>query len=149
MKIIATNKKAHYSYHVITKYETGICLQGTEVKSIRASRISLNEAFVVEKHNELFLINALIPEYDQGNRCNHSPTRQRKLLVHKSEIRKISQAVNRDGLTVIPLKIYFKDRWIKLEIAVCKGKAKSDKRQDKIKQEANREMARAIKLTNR
>ncbi len=147
MKIIANNKKAHHNYQVIEKFELGVALRGTEIKSIRENRVSLNEAFVLERRGELFLVNSNIPEYDKANQFNHRPVRERKLLAHRSEIRKMSIAVNKSGLALVPLSMYLKGAWVKVNIAICRGKAKSDKRQDKITQEAKLEMARALKAS--
>lgn len=149
MEVIAANRKARFNYQILDTYETGIVLKGTEIKSIKANRISLNEAYVIEKQNELLLINSHIPEYEQGNRFNHNPTRPRKLLAHKSEISKMAIAVSRNGLALVPLKMYAKGRWVKLEVGVCRGKAKKDKREDNAKRQAKMEMAKAMKLTSR
>jgi SsrA-binding protein len=145
MKIIANNRKSSRNYQILEKFETGICLTGTEIKSLRANRVRLDESFGTLKRNELFLVNTYIPEYEQGNRFNHNPVRQRKLLAHRAEIRKMHIATSQKGLTLIPLRMYFKGRWVKIEMAVCRGKAKSDKRQDAAKKEADREISRAIK----
>jgi len=149
MEIIARNKKVYHDFQVLDKFETGMVLSGTEIKSIRANRVAINEAYIMEKKNELLLVNSYIPEYEQGNQFNHVPNRNRKLLAHKREIVKLSTAVNRHGFTLIPLNMYFKGRWIKLEIGLCKGKDKRDKRQESAKQEAKREIARAVKMTHR
>lgn len=142
------NRSARHHFHVLETYEVGIMLRGTEVKSVRAGKLVLSEAFVQCRKGELFLVNAYIEEYTQGNIYNHLPRRERKLLAHKSEIVKIEEASARKGHTIIPLKAYFKGSVLKLEIAICKGKEARDKRDDKAKQEAKREIARALKDAN-
>ncbi len=124
-------------------------LKGTEIKSVRAGKLELAEAFVIVRKNELWLVNAYINEYSQGNIYNHLPRRERKLLAHKSEIVKIEELISLKGLTIIPLKAYFKGSVLKLEIAICKGKEARDKRQDKAKQESKRDMDRAMRDANR
>lgn len=124
-------------------------LKGTEVKSVRTGKLELAEAFVMVRKNELWLVNAYIHEYSQGNIYNHLPRRERKLLAHKSEIAKIEELISLKGLTIIPLKAYFKGSVLKLEIAICKGKEARDKRQDKAKQESKRDMDRAMRDANR
>jgi SsrA-binding protein len=144
------NRKARHNYMVLEKYETGIVLSGTEVKSIRKGNITLGESWVeVTDQNELFLNNAYIEEFTEGNRNNHKPLRQRKLLAHKSEILKMKKARDLQGLTLIPLKMYFHKQYAKLEVGICKGKDKHDKRQDVIQRESKREISRAIKLSVR
>ena len=147
MAVIAKNRNARFNFQVLEKFETGIELTGTEIKSIRANRVAITEAYVSVRNNELFLVNAHIPEYKQANRFNHIPKRTRKLLARKSEIVRMAAATQRHGLTLIPLSLYFKGRWAKLEVGICRGKAKKDKRDDKAKQEAQREIARSLKVT--
>jgi SsrA-binding protein len=149
MPDIASNKKARHEYEITDTLEVGILLGGTEVKSLRAGKVSFGEAYVIEKKGELFLMNAYINEYAQGNRFNHTPTQPRKLLAHKREIAKWAVAVERKGFTMVPLRMYFKGRWVKLQIGLGKGKDKRDKRQDKMKQEAKRDVARAMKMARR
>lgn len=143
------NRSARHHFFVLETYEAGIMLRGTEVKSVRAGKLVLSEAFVQVRNGELFLVNAYIEEYTQGNIYNHLPRRERKLLAHKTEIRKMSEASAMKGHTLIPLKAYFKGSILKIEVGVCKGKEARDKRQDKAKQEAKREIDRALKEANR
>ncbi|HLP43139.1 MAG TPA: SsrA-binding protein SmpB [Fibrobacteria bacterium] len=143
------NRSARHHYFVLETFEVGIMLKGTEVKSVRAGKLVLSEAFVQVRKNELWLVNAYIEEYTQGNIYNHLPRRERKLLAHRTEIRKLDEATGMKGHTLIPLKAYFKGSVLKLEVGVCKGKEARDKRQDKAKQEAKRDIARALKDANR
>ena len=129
LKLINTNKKASFEYFIIEKYEAGIELIGTEVKAIREKTCQIAESYIQVKNNEMFILNMNIPEYTFGNVFNHEPTRVRKLLMHKKEILKMSLKVKKDGMTIIPLKIYFNDaNKVKLEIALAKGKHTVDKR---------------------
>jgi SsrA-binding protein len=146
---VIQNRSARHHYHVMDTYEVGIMLKGTEIKSVRTGKLELAEAFVVVRNNEIWLVNAYIHEYAQGNIYNHLPRRERKLLAHRAEITKIQDATALKGLTIIPLKAYFKGSVLKVEIAVCKGKEAKDKRQDKAKQEAKRDIDRAIRDANR
>ena len=143
------NRKARHDYHVLETYEVGVVLKGTEVKSIRMGKLSLAEAFGLIRGGELFLVNAHVDEYAMGNIFNHTVRRERKLLAHKREIIEMEDAVNRQGMTLIPLKGYFKGDVLKLQLGVCKGKAAHDKRADKAKQEAQREINRAFRDHNR
>ena len=143
------NRSARHHFHVLDTYECGIMLRGTEVKAVRAGKLVLSEAFVMVRANELYLVNAYIEEYAQGNIYNHLPRRERKLLAHRSEITKMEAATSQKGFTLIPLKAYFKGSVLKLEVAVCKGKETRDKRDDKAKEEAKRDIARALKDANR
>jgi SsrA-binding protein len=130
------NRKASHQYEALDCFEAGIVLVGSEVKSIRDGHISLSESWVdISEKNELWLVGAHINEYLQANQFNHIPARRRKLLVHKHEIEKMQKAVEIKGLTIIPLKLYFKKRKAKLEIAICRGKNQRDKRQDIIKKD--------------
>ena len=128
-KLINTNKKATFEYFIIETYEAGIELVGTEVKAIREKACQIAESYIQVKNNEMFILNMNIPEYSLGNVFNHEPARTRKLLMHKKEILKMSLKVKKDGMTIIPLKIYFNnDNKVKLEIALAKGKHTVDKR---------------------
>ena len=128
-KLINTNKKATFEYFIIETYEAGIELVGTEVKAIREKTCQIAESYIQVKNNEMFILNMNIPEYTFGNVFNHEPTRTRKLLMHKKEILKMSLKVKKEGMTIIPLKIYFNDaNKVKLEIALAKGKHTVDKR---------------------
>ena len=128
LKIIAQNKKASFDYFILEKYECGIILKGTEIKSIRATKVSINDSYVRIKNNEAFIINMNIKKYEMGNIFNHDETRERKLLLHKNEIIKLYNKTILDGLTIIPLKVYLKDGLCKVEIGLCKGKKNYDKR---------------------
>lgn len=145
MKVYARNRKASYEYEIIEKYDAGISLRGTEVKSIRAGRVNLTEGYIVVRNAELFLINVHISEYKQGNIFNHPPRRSRKLLLRKREINRIIGTVQQKGLTMVPLLMYDNGGWIKLELAVVRGKKKYDKRESIRKREADREIERAMK----
>jgi SsrA-binding protein len=135
------NRKASHQYEVLDSFEAGIALAGSEIKSIRAGHISLGEAWVeISDKGELWLVGAHINEYSQAAQFNHIPARRRKLLAHKHEIEKMQKAVEIKGLTIIPLKLYFKKRRAKLEIAVCRGKNQRDKRQDLIKKDDERNL---------
>lgn len=137
------NKKASHDYFIGDTYEAGIVLTGTEIKSLRAARAQINDAFVRIDRGEAWLWNAHINEYEFGNRENHSPTRTRKLLLHKKEILKLKSATDSGGVSIIPLKLYFKKSLAKLLIAVCTGKKLYDKREDLKKKDDERAMRRA------
>ena len=145
IKIIAKNKRAWFEYYIEEKYEAGIALLGSEVKSIRAGHISMGDAFAKfsqTKNPELFLYNAHIAEYAWANRNNHDPLRPRKLLLHKRELAKLSQILDRQGLTVVPLCIYFKCGRIKVELGLARGKKNYDKRESLKTKTAQRDMER-------
>jgi SsrA-binding protein len=144
VEIIATNRKAHYEYEILEKYEAGIVLKGTEVKSLRNKNVSLNESFAQLRNDEVFLYNLDISPYEQGNRENHEPKRVRKLLLHRREIRKLTGKVQQKGFTLIPTKIYFKNGLAKVEIGVGRGKRLHDKRESIKKRMVDREIRRAI-----
>ncbi|MDY2889355.1 MAG: SsrA-binding protein SmpB [Candidatus Caccosoma sp.] len=128
-KLINTNKKASFEYFIIETFEAGIVLVGSEVKAIRDKSCQIAESYIQIKNNELYIFNMNIPEYKLGNLFNHEPTRIRKLLMHKKEILKMSMKIKKEGMTIIPLKIYFNDdNKVKLEIALAKGKHVADKR---------------------
>lgn len=146
MKIITVNRKARYEYHIIDTYEAGLALVGTEVKALRTNKANLTDAYAQLKNGEVWLVNAHINVYDHGNINNHEPLRQRKLLLHKSEIRKLKKAIDEKGNTLIPLQMYFKDGKAKIEIAVAKGKKIYDKRKDIADKDMKREMQRKIKI---
>lgn len=143
------NRSARHHYHVLDSFECGVMLRGTEVKSIREGKLELAEAFAQVRNGEVWLVNAYVNEYNMGNINNHLPRRERKLLAHKSEIAKMDEATAMKGHTLIPLKAYFKGSVLKIEIGICKGKEARDKRADKAKQEAKREIDRALKERNR
>ncbi|MFY9422244.1 MAG: SsrA-binding protein SmpB [Bacilli bacterium] len=143
--VVARNKKAHHDYFILDKYEVGIVLTGTEIKSIRENKVSIQDAYCQVKDGELFIYNMHIAKYRQGNIFNHEETRTRKLLAHKREIRKLEGSVSRAGHTIIPLTLYIKNGLAKLEIAVCKGKKLYDKREDIKKEAMKREIQRISK----
>ena len=148
IKLIANNKKAYHDYFVEETYEAGISLVGTEVKSLRMGKCSIKEAFVKEKNGELLIYGMNISPYEKGNIFNRDPLRIRKLLLHKKEIRKIASEAQRIGYTVVPLKVYFKDSLVKVEIGMCKGKKLYDKREDIAKKDQKREAERNFKVRN-
>ncbi len=143
-KVIASNRKARHDYAILDTYEAGMVLTGTEVKSLRLGRASLVDAFGHEKDGALYLHGLHIPEYAQGTWTNHEPRRVRKLLLNKAEIRKVLGKLGDDGVTLVPLSLYFNDGWAKVEIAIAKGKKSYDKRQDLAKRDAQREITRAL-----
>lgn len=149
IKLITSNRKARYQYHLLLVVEAGIVLTGTEVKSLRDGIASLEEAYAVFSGEEIFVVNLHIPEYTHGNRMNHDPNRRRKLLLHESEILKLQAKVKEKGLTLIPTKLYFKKGWAKIEIALAKGKRLYDKRQDMKKRDAKKEIDRAYSSKSR
>ncbi len=144
IKIIAKNRKAYHDYFILQKHEAGLVLTGTEVKSLRDGKVALSDAFCVIQGGELFLKNMDIPEYTHGNIMNHDPKRKRKLLLKKAEITRIAVKINEKGLTIIPLAIYFKGGWAKIELAVAKGKRRYDKRESMKKKDDRRDMDRAV-----
>ena len=144
-KIIATNRKAYYDFHIEETYEAGISLQGTEVKSLREGRANLKESYAIIKDNEVFLMNCHISPYSHGNIQNHEPLRTRKLLLHRKEIDKLWGKVNQKGLTIVPLKLYFKNGRAKVEIGVARGKQQYEKRASIKAKEAKREIERHMK----
>lgn len=145
IKIIATNKKAYHDYFIEEVFEAGLVLAGTEVKSIRAGKVNLKEAFCRIKDGEVFINNMNVAEYSHGNRENHDPTRMRKLLLRHTEIDQLIRLTEQKGLALVPTKIYFKNNYIKLEIGVGRGKKLHDKRETLKRKEADREMAKAVK----
>jgi SsrA-binding protein len=145
-KIIADNRKARFNYEIGEVFEAGIMLTGTEVKALRQGRATIAESYADTKGGELWLINANIPEYLQGGRDNHEPKRARKLLLHKRQIAKLASAVEREGMTIVPLKMYFNARGrAKIEVAVAKGKQLHDKRATDRKRDWNREKGRLLR----
>ncbi|GHF17013.1 SsrA-binding protein [Amycolatopsis deserti] len=143
-KVIASNRRARHDYAVLDTYEAGIALVGTEVKSLRAGRASLVDAFATVDDGEVWLRNVHIPEYEHGTWTNHESRRKRKLLLHKGEIEKLIGKTKEGGLSLVPLSMYFKDGKVKVELALAKGKKAYDKRQDLAKRDAQREMTRAM-----
>ena len=145
MKIACENRKARHDFFIHETYETGLALQGTEVKSLRAGRANLKDSYAVIKDGEIFVENMHISPYEQGNIFNHDPLRPRKLLLHKSEIIKLFSQTREKGYTLVPLKIYFVRGKAKLELALVSGKKNYDKRQDLADKAAKRDMERAMK----
>jgi SsrA-binding protein len=145
IKVVAQNRKASHEYFLLEKYEAGLVLQGSEIKSIRAGQISLAEAYVSVDGHEAWLMDAHIAPYDQASYFNHEPRRPRKLLLHRSEIRDLWDEVRQKGVTVIPLRVYLKDGIAKVEISVAKGKKLYDKRQTIAKRDAEREIERSLR----
>ena len=143
-KVIAQNKKARHDYSIEDVFECGIVLTGTEVKSLRMGRASLIDGFAMVDKGELWLSGVHIPEYTQGTWTNHTPRRDRKLLVHAAEIRKLSARMKEGGLTLVPLSLYFKDGKAKIELAVAKGKKVYDKRAALMERQAGREVEREV-----
>lgn len=146
---VIQNRRARHDYHILETFECGIVLSGTEVKSIRAGHLLLGESYVEVRNQEIFLKNAFVEEYEMGNRFNHIPQRDRKLLAKKPEIMKMHNAASLKGLTLIPLKAYFKGSFLKVEVGIGRGKKEYDKRHDKAAKEAKREMDRALKQAGR
>ena len=145
IELIARNKRARHDYEILDTWEAGIVLTGTEVKALREGRANLTDAFGIVKDGEVFLLNMHIGSYGQGNVFNHEPTRTRKLLLHRREIRRLIGAVERQGLTLVPLDLYFSHRRVKAKLALVKGKQLHDKREDLKKKDAEREIARALR----
>jgi SsrA-binding protein len=144
-KLIASNKKALHDYHILQKLEAGLALTGTEVKSLREGKANLKDSYVAIKGQEAFLLSAHISPYTHGNIQNHDPERERKLLLHRREIEKLRAQIQEKGLTVVPLRLYFKGGKVKAEIAVARGKKLFDKRETERRREADRDAAIAIK----
>lgn len=146
IKIVVTNRKASHEYELGAKYEAGIVLRGTEVKSIRAGKINISDGWVdIDSHGEAILREVQISHYSHGNIMNHEEKQPRKLLLSRAEINKIAHQIETKGLTVVPIKVYFKNGLIKIEIAMAKGKKAHDKRQSEKTKTANREISRAIR----
>jgi SsrA-binding protein len=144
-KVIAVNRKALHDYEILETVEAGLVLVGTEIKSIREGRVSLREAFARPDDGELFLQGAHIAQYPAAGQFNHEPTRKRKLLLHKSEMRELTAALEEKGLTLIPLRMYLKNGRAKLELALARGRRSHDKREAIARREAERQMQRAIR----
>lgn len=147
-KLIANNKKAYHDYFILETYETGIVLHGTEVKSLRIGKCSIKEAFIRIEDGEMYLYGMHISPYEKGNIFNKDPLRVRKLLLHRKEIDKIFGKMKEKGMTVVPLKVYFKQSLVKIEIGLAKGKKLYDKRDDIAKKDQRREAEREFKVKN-
>lgn len=144
-KLIADNRRARHEYHLLERFEAGLVLTGTEVKSLREGRASLRQAYADVRGGEVWLVGAHISAYEQGNIANHDPDRDRKLLLHRHEISSLIGKVKERGLTLVPTKLYFKDGRAKVELALARGKEARDKRRDIAKREADRQIERALK----
>ena len=145
IELIARNKRARHDYEILDTWETGIVLAGTEVKALREGRANLTDAFGIVKDQEVYLLNLHIGAFTQGNMFNHEATRTRKLLMHRREIRRMIGAVERQGLTLVPLDMYFVRGRVKVRLALVRGKQQHDKREDLKKRDAEREIARAMR----
>jgi SsrA-binding protein len=148
-KLVAQNRRARHDYHIEDSFEAGLVLVGTEVKSLREGRASLVDGYAMVRDGEVWLYNVHIPEYTQGTWTNHEPRRPRKLLLHREQIRKLNAKTQESGLTVIPLSVYFKDGYAKVEIGVARGKRSYDKRQSIAAREAKRDAERAMSRRGR
>ena len=144
-KVISTNKKAFHEYHIFDKFNAGMVLTGTEIKSVRKGAINLKDSFVKLDEGEVYLYNCHISPYEQGNRYNHEEKRTRKLLLNKKEIEKITGKIKKDGYTIVPTEVYLENGWAKVEIALAKGKKLYDKREDLAKKAQTRDIARSVK----
>ena len=149
IKTVATNRKAYHNYHIQDSVEAGIVLTGTEIKSIRAGRVSLGDAYVRPEAGELWLVNAHIARYEAGSYLSHEPTRPRKLLLHRKEIESLTSKVVERGFTLVPVKLYIKDSIAKVEVALARGKKLYDKRESIARREIEREIGQAIKRQRR
>ena len=146
-KVVADNRKARFNYEIVDTFEAGLVLTGTEVKSLRSSKANIQESYAAPEQGEIWLINSHIPEYLEANRNNHEPRRRRKLLLNKREMARMAQAVEKQGMTLVPLKLYFNDRGrAKLEVALAKGKKLHDKRDTEKQRDWNREKQRLLKV---
>ena len=145
-KIVAENRKARFNYEIVDTYEAGLVLTGTEVKSLREGKANIAESYASDEGDEIWLINSYLPEYLQANRFNHAPRRNRKLLLNKREIGRLRVGINREGMTLVPLKIYFNEKGrAKLELALAKGKKLHDKRETSKERDWNRQKQRLLK----
>lgn len=149
VKIISDNRRARHDYHVLETYEAGIVLTGTEVKSLRQGTTSLSESYIIAMNGELFVLGWHIAPYEQGNRQNVDSLRKRKLLMHRHEIERLAATAQQDGLSLIPLKIYFKDSLVKMQLGLCRGKKLYDKREDKKRRDVDRQIENRLKSQNR
>jgi SsrA-binding protein len=148
-KALAANRAAFHNYHISDKYEAGVALLGTEVKSVLEGRVQLKEAYVSVREGEAWLFNAHISPYSHGNRENHDPLRTRKLLLHRREIEKLDEAAAKQGMTLVPTRVYFKNGRIKVEVGVARGKKLYDKRETELKRTVERETRAQLKERNK
>ena len=145
MKLICQNKKASFDYFLLDTYEAGIKLTGTEIKSIRAGKVNINDAYIVVRNGKVFIVNMFVAKYDLGNIFNHEERRSRELLLHKSQINKVSGKLQTEGITLVPTKLHFVDALVKVEFAIAKGKKLYDKREDLKRKDLTREAQKAYK----
>jgi SsrA-binding protein len=148
-KVLASNRAAFHEYHILDKYEAGIALTGTEVKSVLAGRVQLKEGYIAIRDGEAWLFNAHISPYAHGNRENHEPLRTRKLLLHKREIERLDEATVKQGMTIVATRIYLKSRRIKIEVAIARGKKMYDKREAELRRTVERETRAQLKERNK
>ncbi len=148
IKLISNNKKAYHDYFVEDKFEAGIELVGTEVKSLRLGKCSVKESYVRIRNGQIYILGMNISPYEKGNIFNKDPLRERRLLMHRSEIRKLEGKIAQQGYTLVPLQVYFKGSLVKVEIGLCRGKKLYDKREDIAKKDQKREAARDFKINN-
>ena len=148
LKIISINRKASFNFFFEKLYEAGIVLKGSEIKSIRSGKVNIAESYAIEKNGEIILVNSHIPAYKEASYSNHNPREDRKLLLNKTEINKLIGKINKEGLTIVPTKMYFRKGVAKIEIAVAKGKKNFDKRQTKKTRDWNRDKARYFRKTS-
>ncbi len=148
-KVLASNRAAFHEYHILDKYEAGIALTGTEVKSVLAGRVQLKEGYIAIRDGEAWLFNAHISPYAHGNRENHEPLRTRKLLLHKREIERLDEAPVKQGMTIVATRIYLKSRRIKIEVAIARGKKMYDKREAELRRTVERETRAQLKERNK
>ncbi len=149
VKLITSNRRARHDYAILDTFEAGLVLTGTEVKSLRDGKASLQEAYARVDRDEIWLVGMHVPEYSHGNRQNHEPTRTRKLLLHRKEIERLRGLLEQKGLTLVPLRLYWKDGRAKVELGLGRGKKDYDRRQDVAKREAQREIERAMSRRTR
>lgn len=145
IEVIARNRRASHDYQLLEQFEAGLALTGTEIKSVRAHKVSLQRAFVSPRGDELWLLEANIAPYEHGNRENHEATRPRKLLLHRREINKILDALQTKGMTMVPTRMYLRDGWAKVDLALAKGKKLYDKRADIARRDSERQVERALR----
>ena len=148
-KLIVENRRARHEYHLSDRVEAGLILQGTEVKSLRGGKATLQQAYAEVRDGEAWLVGLHVPEYVEGNRANHNPDRPRKLLLHRKEIDRLQSGVAEKGFTVVPTRLYFKDGRVKVELALAKGKELRDKRRDIASRDAKRQIERELKNMRR
>lgn len=148
-KVVTVNRKARHDYFILDTFEAGLALLGTEVKSLRAGKVNLKDSYARVRHGELWLCGVHISPYSHGSYNNHDPERERKLLMHKSEIRRLSGKIEEGGMTLVPLRIYFRNGKAKVELALARGKKHYDKRQSIAKRDAKREISKQMKLKGR